>query len=366
MNIRRIIAGVMCVCVMGTVLPSVGGKTAYSEAITASAADYTEGTDGVITYRNYGDYIEITDCERGVMSIDIPAEIDGLPVTGIRIFAFGDCQALLSVTIPDSVTRIGDSAFCGCTRLTQITIPDSVTVIEGYAFEDTNLTEIVIPDSVTDIGENAFIGTPWLESKRADDPLVIVNGILIDGTTCSGNVVIPDSVVSISESAFYECAGLTGIIIPDSVERIGLGAFCHCAELKEITMLNPDCKIYDDIYTITNGYDNDRVFYNGTIYGYDNSTAQAYAEKYERKFVSLGEAPTKDMLGDVNGDGMVDSSDASLVLTEYALLSTGGNGNFSESVKKLADLDKDGTIDSSDASLILAYYAAMSTGKGNE
>ncbi|MBO5163871.1 MAG: leucine-rich repeat protein [Ruminococcus sp.] len=353
MSIKRIVAGVTAVCVMGTVLPCAYGKTADNAAITASAADYTEDTEGVLTYRNYGDFIKITDCERGVTEVDIPAEINGLPVTGIGVFAFGDCQNLMNVTIPNSVTSIGSSAFCRCEWLTQITIPNSVTIIEGYAFEDTNLTEITIPDSVTEIGENAFIGTPWLKAKQADDPLVIANGILIDGTTCSGDVVIPDSVVSISESAFYECKGLTKITIPDSVERIGLGAFGNCAELQEITVLNPDCTIFDLDGTLGEI---------AAIYGYDNSTAQSYAEKYGRKFVSLGEAPKKDILGDVNGDGMVDSSDASLVLTEYAMLSTGGNGNFSESVKKLADFDKDGTIDSSDASLILAYYAHVSTG----
>ncbi|NCA74193.1 MAG: hypothetical protein EOM93_05060, partial [Gammaproteobacteria bacterium] len=48
--------------------------------------------------------------------------------------AFSDCTGLTSVTIPSSVTYIGQSAFEGCTGLTSVTIPESVTEIGHYAF----------------------------------------------------------------------------------------------------------------------------------------------------------------------------------------------------------------------------------------
>ena len=69
------------------------------------------------------------------------------------------------------------------------------------------------------------------------------------------------------------------------------------------------------------------------------------------------------MLGDVNDDGMVDSSDASLVLAEYAKIQTGGAGEFTDIQYKAADVNKDDVVDSSDASKILSYYAMVSTGK---
>ena len=69
------------------------------------------------------------------------------------------------------------------------------------------------------------------------------------------------------------------------------------------------------------------------------------------------------LLGDVNEDGSVDSSDASLVLAEYAKIQTGGAGEFTDVQYKAADVNKDDTVDSSDASKILAYYAMVSTGK---
>lgn len=72
--------------------------------------------------------------------------------------------------------------------------------------------------------------------------------------------------------------------------------------------------------------------------------------------------PAEYKLGDVNEDNMVDAVDASLILQEYALLSTGGNGNFTDIQKSVADINDDRMTDAVDASLVLQYYAYVSTG----
>lgn len=66
--------------------------------------------------------------------------------------------------------------------------------------------------------------------------------------------------------------------------------------------------------------------------------------------------------GDINGDAIIDSSDASSVLDEYSALSTFSPSTFDSVKKWAADIDGNGKIDSSDASFILAYYAYVSTG----
>ena len=84
------------------------------------------------------------------------------------------CYGLTSVTIPDSVTSIGDYAFYDCTGLTSVTIPGSVTSIGRNAFSDcTNLTSVTIPDSVTSIGNYSFYLCTGLTSvtfEGADPP----------------------------------------------------------------------------------------------------------------------------------------------------------------------------------------------------
>ena len=66
--------------------------------------------------------------------------------------------------------------------------------------------------------------------------------------------------------------------------------------------------------------------------------------------------------GDTDGNGAVDASDASLVLSDYSLTSTGGTSMFNTAQKLNADINADGSIDASDASFILSYYAYVSTG----
>ena len=123
--------------------------------------------------------------------------------TEIPNYAFSGCSGLTSVTIPDSVTSIGEGAFSGCSGLKSVTIPDSVTSIdEGAFYGCSGLTSVTIPDNVTYIGINAFSGCSGLKS-----------------------VTIPDSVTFIGSQAFYGCSGLTSLTIPDSVTFIGGRAF---------------------------------------------------------------------------------------------------------------------------------------------
>jgi hypothetical protein len=84
-------------------------------------------------------------------------------VTSIGESTFYNCYGLTSIEIPNSVTSIGSSAFCGCKGLTSIEIPNSVTSIGVYAFNScTGLTSIEIPNSVTSIGAGAFRGSRGL------------------------------------------------------------------------------------------------------------------------------------------------------------------------------------------------------------
>ncbi len=118
---------------------------------------------------------------------------------GIAGYAFSGCTGLKSITIPDSVTSIGEEAFAGCSGLTSITVAKGNTKYHSAG--------------------NCLIET---ESKT-----------LIAG--CKNSIIPTDgSVTSIGEGAFYNCTGLTNVTIPDSVTSIGYEAFYNCTGLKSI------------------------------------------------------------------------------------------------------------------------------------
>ena len=132
----------------------------------------------------------------------------------------------------------------------KVVIEEDVTSIGIYAFSGCiSLTDITIPGSVTSIGDSAFQNTTWLKNKQNESPLVIVNGILIDGRTCSGEVTIPNNVTSIGNYAFYECTGLTSIEIPEGVKSIGANAFSDCTGLTSITIPKSVTSIGDEAFS---------------------------------------------------------------------------------------------------------------------
>ncbi len=100
-----------------------------------------------------------------------------------------------------------------------------------------------------------------------------------------------------------------------------------------------------------------------TIYGYKGTVAETYAAENNYPFIALDNTSATDDLGDINDDNKVDSSDASLILEEYANIQTGAALVFNDTQKKSADVNKDSKIDSADASKILEYYGAISTGQ---
>ncbi len=150
----------------------------------------------------------------------------GNSVTSIGDNAFMWCSELTSVTIPNSVTSIGKDAFTYCTGLTSVTIGNSVTSIGDYAFSDcSGLTSLSIGNSVTSIGNNAFMWCSELTS-----------------------VTIPNSVTSIGNDAFLHCTGLTSLSIGNSVTSIGDYAFCACSGLTSLSIGNSVTYIGDHAF----------------------------------------------------------------------------------------------------------------------
>ncbi|WP_415579135.1 leucine-rich repeat domain-containing protein, partial [Flavobacterium psychrophilum] len=111
---------------------------------------------------------------------------------------------LTSVTIPNSVTTIGNGAFFNCSGLTSVTIPNSVTNIEDEAFgECSGLTSVTIPNSVTNIGDEAFGGCSSLRTVNCHitSPLVIDENIFDDVTQSNCALNVPTGTQAVYQAA---------------------------------------------------------------------------------------------------------------------------------------------------------------------
>lgn len=112
------------------------------------------------------------------------ATLGGYPVTGIKMQAFIECTSLKSVSMPESMTWIGDSAFAGCTGLEQVEISPNLTTIGPNSFYSCNgLTSVVVPDKVTSIESLAFFGCLNLESITIPASVTTLDSTFVFGCT---------------------------------------------------------------------------------------------------------------------------------------------------------------------------------------
>lgn len=196
---------------------------------------------------------------------------------------FNNCNSLISVTIPSSVTSIGDFAFGSCSSLTNVTIPSKVTSIGDGAFGDCeSLTSIIIPFGVTSIGDDAFVDCDSLTSVAIPDSVTSIGDGAFDNCYNLMSMTIPSSVTSIGDFAFGGCRGLKNITIPSNVTSIGDGAFYDCFYLTSVTILSKAARFGKDIFKYSYGSSSAVV-----IKGYAGSTAQTYANDNHFTFISL-------------------------------------------------------------------------------
>lgn len=301
---------------------------------TAASAEYK----GDLKYSSVSGGVAINGYKGKGGAVEIPSEINGSKVVAISKDAFSQCDSITSVTIPSSVKTIGDNAFFYCTSLKSVTIPEGVS----------------------SIGVCAFSGCSDLRAVK-----------------------LPKSMKTVKEAAFSDCTGLSSVTIADGAVTFKYEAFLGCTSLKTVKIPKKVSSIEDNAFGFCISND-EKVNYNKLsgfkIKCYMNSDAYIYAVENSLKYEILDPdtpdtvyftniaIPDEDDLfdedttgdesgisrGDVNGDGVVNVTDASLIAGLVK-----GNVKLSNRFIKRADINRDGHVDVADLSLLSAYVKGM-------
>ncbi len=163
-------------------------------------------------------------------------------VQNIPAYAFYGCTSWTenALSLPNSLTSIGDYAFYGCSGLSgYLVLPGWLTSIGEHAFQSCyNFTgDLYIPNSVTSIGTGAFNncfgfnGTLHLPVNLTSIP----STAFANCSNLTGTLTLPNGLTTIGMNAFYHCHGLSGTLtIPASMTTIGYSSLSNCTNLEAI------------------------------------------------------------------------------------------------------------------------------------
>ena len=214
------------------------------------------------------EYINLADCTRlkeiqdeafygcdALKTVELPDSITAVGESSNNVFS--DCDNLESVKLPGKLTAFSGGWFSRTPKLKSLTLPDTLTVLGDNALAGTSIESIKIPESVTVIGSSAFKES---RIKLLEIPKnVTVIGDYAFQKTPIETLKIPKNVTKIGASAFYEsaikriefeeggkltelgdfvfkgCNNLESFVIPSSVTTFGANPFLGCKNMKSVT-----------------------------------------------------------------------------------------------------------------------------------
>ena len=235
-----------------------------------------------------------------LQSIELP---DSLREIGYN--AFGDCTALTSVTIPDSVTKVGPGAFKGCSALTLADLGAGISSWGSGVFNDcTSLSKVIVD------GNNNYLlyynGALYngdmsmlyqvLAGRTGDsyampDEVKEIDTYAFWNQQNIKNVKVSPNVTEIPSYAMSSMGSVENVILPDSVSSIAEKAFANNTTLKQVMIPASVNRIQDNAFANSP---------NVKILTTKNSTADQFGQKQKIPVIYEAELPTD--FNDSNAD----------------------------------------------------------------
>ncbi len=237
---------VRAIAVKDGCMDSLLNECVYSVGGMDVASPYTVENGVLLAYR--GVYRRLT----------VPDVIDGQTVTAIgeKVFAehpylqeitlpdtvthignsaFADCESLISITA-DGVTSLGDAAFSGCIALKSLSFAEQLTAIGAYAFADCAALQNIRLDAVAAVSDHAFADCTALQTVYVPSATTFGDSAF-DGCTALVSVRCAwSNVTSLGDRAFADCALFAGSLGLSSLVALGEAVFDGAASLLRVSL----------------------------------------------------------------------------------------------------------------------------------
>lgn len=267
-----------------SVMTVSAGLSAFPAALPVIAESITGETADGFTYEITDSEVIITGCtgdKETTTSLVVPESIEGKAVTTLGGDGFEDFYALTSVTLPDSITKIGGGTFRN-TDISSLDLPDSLqeigiqafdkcpylkelTIPQGFpingiasgtaygtgtmtGFQGSSIEKIILEDGIEHVPNNLAYKADNLTEVVIPDSVRIIGQSAFENADLLTDLKLPDGLIEIKKYGFYDCDSFTPSMLPDSVEIIGSYAFGECELIESFPLPSSLKEIYGSVF----------------------------------------------------------------------------------------------------------------------